>query len=122
MLCIVFQLLVVSEDGLRLVPEIYSVPTDKVEEEYRNPGSQKRVAGGRLPFMWAQSLYIVGRLLQDVSNVWRCTSSVAKHFVYRCSPPGRYWMGYRCRLGSLGNSSTPSRICDPWGSVSQNYT
>ncbi|CAL4060069.1 unnamed protein product, partial [Meganyctiphanes norvegica] len=59
------ELLVTTDDGLRLVPEIYSVPNDKVEAEYKEPGSQDREAVGRLPFMWAQSLYIVGRLLQD---------------------------------------------------------
>ncbi|KAK8383667.1 hypothetical protein O3P69_015842 [Scylla paramamosain] len=59
------KLLVTTEDGLRLVPEIYSVPGDKVEEEYKKPGSQQREVVGKLPFKWAQSLYIVGRLLQD---------------------------------------------------------
>lgn len=60
------QILVTTEDGLRLVPEIYSVPEDKVEEEYKQPGSQQRQVCGKLPFKWAQSLYVVGRLLQDV--------------------------------------------------------
>lgn len=55
-----------TEDGLRLVPEIYSVPADKVEAEYKEPGSQQREVAGKLPFKWAQSLYVVGRLLQDV--------------------------------------------------------
>ncbi|XP_050728859.1 probable phosphorylase b kinase regulatory subunit alpha isoform X4 [Eriocheir sinensis] len=59
------KLLVTTEDGLRLVPEIYSVPGDKVEAEYKKPGSQQREVVGKLPFKWAQSLYVVGRLLQD---------------------------------------------------------
>ncbi|KAK4317525.1 hypothetical protein Pmani_011373 [Petrolisthes manimaculis] len=59
------EVLVTTEDGLRLVPEIYTVPEELVEAEYKQPGSQKRVVAGKLPFMWAQSLYIVGRLLQD---------------------------------------------------------
>nr|XP_045617193.1 probable phosphorylase b kinase regulatory subunit alpha isoform X1 [Procambarus clarkii] len=59
------ELLVTTDDGLRLVPEIYSVPAEKVDAEYLEPGSQDRVAVGKLPFMWAQSLYIMGRLLQD---------------------------------------------------------
>ena len=29
------------------------------------PGSQPLEVGGRIPFMWAQSLYIVGRLLKE---------------------------------------------------------
>lgn len=67
-----------TEDGLKLVPELYAVPKDKVAGEYHEPGSQERVALGRCPFMWAQSLYILGKLLQEVS------------FIY-CMPNIDYW-------------------------------
>lgn len=60
------QLLIKTDDGLRLVPELYAVPASKVNDEYKNPGSQSREPLGRIPFMWAQSLYIIGRLLQEV--------------------------------------------------------
>ncbi|XP_054163933.1 probable phosphorylase b kinase regulatory subunit alpha isoform X2 [Oppia nitens] len=59
------QLLVKTEDGLKLVPEMYAVPGHLVEQEYQQPHSQERYAIGSCPFMWAQSLYIVGRLLQE---------------------------------------------------------
>ncbi|KAH6944332.1 hypothetical protein HPB50_002705 [Hyalomma asiaticum] len=59
------QVLLRTEDGLKLVPEMYAVPADKVESEYRNPHSQQRVHVGMTPFMWAQSLFIIGRLLQE---------------------------------------------------------
>ena len=59
------SLLVKTEDGLKLVPEMYAVPGHLVEEEYKEPHSQERYAIGSCPFMWAQSLYIVGRLLQE---------------------------------------------------------
>lgn len=62
---IVLQILIKTEDGLRLVPELYSVPANRVNDEYRCPGSQKREPVGRCPFMWAQSLYIIGKLLQE---------------------------------------------------------
>lgn len=52
---------------MRLVPELFAVPASKVADEYKNPGSQERVALGHCPFLWAQSLYILGKLLQDVS-------------------------------------------------------
>jgi phosphorylase kinase alpha/beta subunit len=58
-----------SEDGIKLVPEMYMVPLDKTEAEKSNPNSQSRVPVGRLPYMWAQSLYIVACLLKDVSFV-----------------------------------------------------
>jgi hypothetical protein len=58
-----------TEDGLKLVPELYAVPKDKVAGEYHEPGSQERDALGRCPFLWAQSLYILGKLLQEVSYI-----------------------------------------------------
>ncbi|CAB3360738.1 Hypothetical predicted protein [Cloeon dipterum] len=54
-----------TDDGLCLIPEMYAVAPDKVNEEYKNPGSQHRVAVGRCPLLWAQSLYILGKLLQE---------------------------------------------------------
>lgn len=59
------EILIKTEDGLRLVPELYAVPQNRVNDEYRCPGSQKREPVGRCPFMWAQSLYIIGKLLQE---------------------------------------------------------
>ena len=44
---------------------MYAVPGHLVEQEYKEPHSQERYAIGSCPFMWAQSLYIVGRLLQE---------------------------------------------------------
>ncbi|XP_016839253.1 probable phosphorylase b kinase regulatory subunit alpha isoform X1 [Nasonia vitripennis] len=54
-----------TEDGIRLVPELYAVLPGNVAAEYLEPGSQAREALGRSPFMWAQSLYILGKLLQE---------------------------------------------------------
>lgn len=51
------------------MPESYAVPADGVAAEYLNPGSQPREVVGRCPFLWGQSLYILGKLLQEVS--WR---------------------------------------------------
>lgn len=62
------QVMVKGEDGMKLVPELYAVPSNCVNAEYQEPGSQSRQAIGRCPFLWAQSLYILGRLLQDVSQ------------------------------------------------------
>lgn len=59
------NVMIKHEDGIKLVPELYAVPADKVNEEYKDPGSQERIALGRCPFIWAQSLYILGKLLQD---------------------------------------------------------
>uniref|UniRef100_A0A3Q3JHS8 Phosphorylase b kinase regulatory subunit n=1 Tax=Monopterus albus TaxID=43700 RepID=A0A3Q3JHS8_MONAL len=58
-------ILIRGRNGIKLVPELYSVPRDKVEEEYRNPHTVDRVAMGQLPHMWGQSLYILGCLLAE---------------------------------------------------------
>uniref|UniRef100_A0A8C4NU61 Phosphorylase b kinase regulatory subunit n=1 Tax=Dicentrarchus labrax TaxID=13489 RepID=A0A8C4NU61_DICLA len=58
-------ILIKQKDGIRLVPELYSVPPDKVEEEYMNPHSVERIPMGKCPLKWGQSLYILGNLLSE---------------------------------------------------------
>ncbi|XP_044196543.1 phosphorylase b kinase regulatory subunit alpha, skeletal muscle isoform isoform X2 [Thunnus albacares] len=58
-------ILIKQKDGIRLFPELYSVPPEKVEEEYENPHSVERVPMGKLPLKWGQSLYVLGNLLSD---------------------------------------------------------
>ncbi|XP_055604017.1 probable phosphorylase b kinase regulatory subunit alpha isoform X1 [Uranotaenia lowii] len=59
------EILVKTEEGMRLVPEMYAVPAEAVGAEYQSPGSQERIYVGRCPFLWGQSLYILGKLLQE---------------------------------------------------------
>ncbi|KAM9397236.1 phosphorylase b kinase regulatory subunit alpha, liver isoform 1-T1 [Salvelinus alpinus] len=59
------EVLIRGKPGIRLMPELYAVPPEKMEEEYRNPHSVDRVAMGQLPHMWGQSLYIVSSLLAE---------------------------------------------------------
>uniref|UniRef100_A0A8C5BBV4 Phosphorylase b kinase regulatory subunit n=1 Tax=Gadus morhua TaxID=8049 RepID=A0A8C5BBV4_GADMO len=58
-------ILIKQKDGIPLVPELYSVPHDKVEEEYGSPHSVERIPLGKLPLKWAQSLYVLGNLLAE---------------------------------------------------------
>ncbi|XP_037615654.1 phosphorylase b kinase regulatory subunit alpha, skeletal muscle isoform isoform X19 [Sebastes umbrosus] len=58
-------IMIKQKDGIRLLPELYSVPPDKVEEEYMNPHSVERLPMGKLPLKWGQSLYILGNLLAE---------------------------------------------------------
>uniref|UniRef100_A0A3Q1IQW4 Phosphorylase b kinase regulatory subunit n=1 Tax=Anabas testudineus TaxID=64144 RepID=A0A3Q1IQW4_ANATE len=58
-------ILIKQKDGIRLVPELYSVPPDKVEEEYMNPHTVQRIAMGKCPLKWGQSLYVLGNLLSE---------------------------------------------------------
>jgi phosphorylase kinase alpha/beta subunit len=55
-----------NEEGIKLVPELYAVTPECAEAESKEPSSQERVPLGRCPFLWAQSLYILSKLLQDV--------------------------------------------------------
>eukprot|EP00079_Xenopus_tropicalis_P014775 XP_004911720.1 PREDICTED: phosphorylase b kinase regulatory subunit alpha, liver isoform isoform X2 [Xenopus tropicalis] len=58
-------ILIRGKNGIRLVPELYAVPTDKIEEEYHNPHTVDRRPLGKIPHLWGQSLYILGSLLAE---------------------------------------------------------
>ncbi|XP_069617626.1 phosphorylase b kinase regulatory subunit alpha, liver isoform isoform X4 [Ranitomeya imitator] len=58
-------ILIRGKHGIRLVPELYAVPHNKIEEEYHNPHTVDRVTIGKLPHLWGQSLYILGNLLAE---------------------------------------------------------
>lgn len=55
----------VEENGQLLLPELYRVPLEAVEAEKAVPHSQTRIANENVPLVWAQSLFILGCLLQD---------------------------------------------------------
>uniref|UniRef100_A0AAY5K5T8 Phosphorylase b kinase regulatory subunit n=1 Tax=Esox lucius TaxID=8010 RepID=A0AAY5K5T8_ESOLU len=57
--------LIRGKPGIRMVPELYAVPPEKMDEEYMNPHTVDRVAMGQCPHMWGQSLYIVSSLLAE---------------------------------------------------------
>ncbi|XP_069355341.1 probable phosphorylase b kinase regulatory subunit alpha isoform X1 [Maniola hyperantus] len=59
------KIMIRKDDGIKLVPELYSVPADRADQEQVVPGSQERIPMGRCPFIWGQSLYILGKLLQE---------------------------------------------------------
>uniref|UniRef100_A0A3Q4H4A1 Phosphorylase b kinase regulatory subunit n=1 Tax=Neolamprologus brichardi TaxID=32507 RepID=A0A3Q4H4A1_NEOBR len=54
-------ILIKQKDGVRLLPELYSVPADKV----RHLDDLERIPMGKLPLRWGQSLYILGNLLAE---------------------------------------------------------
>ncbi len=59
------QNLLVKQNGQLLLPELYLVPEDKIEAERANPHSQTRIPNENVPLVWAQSLFILGEMLQD---------------------------------------------------------
>ena len=57
--------LLLERDGDRLLPELYRVPAEHIDAERRAPGSQTREPNENVPLVWAQSLYVLGALIQD---------------------------------------------------------
>ncbi|MDT4332265.1 glycoside hydrolase family 15 protein [Methylomonas sp. MED-D] len=57
--------LLVERNGQWLLPELYLVPEPAIAAEKRHPHSQERVPNENVPLVWAQSLFILGCLLQD---------------------------------------------------------
>ncbi len=57
--------LLVDQNGQRLLPELYVVPIDLIAAEKTSPHSQQRVPNENIPLVWAQSLFMLGSLIQD---------------------------------------------------------
>ena len=55
--------LAVCENAQPALPELYYVPPESIEAEREHPGSSRRLANANRPLVWAQSLWVVGRLL-----------------------------------------------------------
>jgi phosphorylase kinase alpha/beta subunit len=57
--------LLVEQNGQQLLPELYVVPKTLIAAEKANPHSQARVPNENIPLVWAQSLFMLGCLIQD---------------------------------------------------------
>jgi phosphorylase kinase alpha/beta subunit len=55
----------VERQGYQLLPELYFVPKAQIDAEKRNPQSQTRLPNENLPLVWAQSLYLLGQMMDD---------------------------------------------------------
>lgn len=55
----------VEVGGHRLLPELYFVPSAGIEAERARPHSQSRLPNDNVPLVWAQSLYLLGRMIRD---------------------------------------------------------
>lgn len=53
----------VERDGQLLLPELYYVPSEAIEAERAQPQSQTRLPNANVPLVWAQSLYLLGRMV-----------------------------------------------------------
>ena len=59
------NVMVEKGDVMKLIPEVFYVPEDKVEQEKKNPHSQERLPNDNVPLFWAQSLYILAKLIME---------------------------------------------------------
>ncbi|NEQ45576.1 MAG: glycosyl hydrolase family 15 [Leptolyngbya sp. SIOISBB] len=59
------EAIAVPKDGLKLLPELYYVPEEAIAAERENPGSQSRQPNDNVPLIWAQSLFLLGQLIED---------------------------------------------------------
>jgi phosphorylase kinase alpha/beta subunit len=55
----------VERQGYRLLPELYLVPQNLIAAEKQQPHSQTRIPNENLPLVWAQSLYLLGQMMDD---------------------------------------------------------
>lgn len=55
----------VEQNGYSLLPELYFVPQEHIEAERKEPHSQNRVPNENVPLVWAQSLFLLGAMLED---------------------------------------------------------
>lgn len=56
--------ILVTRDGQQLVPELYYVPEENIAGERAAPHSQERLPNENVPLVWAQSLYLLGKMLE----------------------------------------------------------
>ncbi|MCX7085875.1 MAG: glycoside hydrolase family 15 protein [Methylococcales bacterium] len=59
------EALLVEQNCQYLLPELYIVPADLIAAEKANPRSQDRIPNENVPLVWAQSLFMLGCLIQD---------------------------------------------------------
>ncbi|MBN2872476.1 MAG: hypothetical protein JXJ30_06170 [Halothiobacillaceae bacterium] len=78
--------LAVCENAQPALPELYYVPPESIDAEREHPGSSRRLANANRPLVWAQSLWVVGRLLlsgqitpTDIDPLGRHARGVADH-------------------------------------------
>lgn len=55
----------VERQGYRLLPELYYVPKAQIAKEKQQPHSQDRLPNENLPLVWAQSLYLLGQMIDE---------------------------------------------------------
>lgn len=59
------EAIAVQQDGFSLLPELYYVPAEAIAAERSQPGTQTRLPNENIPLIWAQSLFLLGQMLEE---------------------------------------------------------
>lgn len=102
--------LMVEQDGQRLLPELYYVPQESILAEKEDPGSQKRLPNDNLPLVWAQSLYLVGKMLDEELLVPDDIDPLGLHRIQHQRPPVRTSMVVLAQNEEVKNQLTQSGV------------
>eukprot|EP00123_Amoebidium_parasiticum_P014558 comp22555_c0_seq1/m.34320 comp22555_c0_seq1/g.34320 ORF comp22555_c0_seq1/g.34320 comp22555_c0_seq1/m.34320 type:complete len:1285 (-) comp22555_c0_seq1:310-4164(-) len=92
----------------KTLPMFYYVPHEKVQAEYQNPHSQERLPSNKAPFLWAQSLFILGALLSSgLVSVGEIDPLNRRHVLAPVPATGTMEIGFgeRHRVGSTSSIS-----------------
>lgn len=57
--------LAIDQNGYPLLPELFYVPLEAIEQEKAQPHTQPRLPNENVPLVWAQSLFYLGTMIQD---------------------------------------------------------
>ncbi|MDU0356037.1 glycoside hydrolase family 15 protein [Paraglaciecola aquimarina] len=115
----------VEQNGDLLLPELYYVPKENIELERKNPDSQDRVPNENVPLVWAQSLFLLGKMLQDGLILPDDLDPLGRRHIKPSSPPvvqlvflaedealQQELMDHGVRTESL-DSIAPVKVCRP---------
>lgn len=81
------QKLAIASEEDSLLPELYYVPREKLDEERERPHSQARLPNHNLPLVWAQSLYYLAEMLHDGLIVPADLDPLGRHRQVGTQPP-----------------------------------
>ncbi|XP_047392407.1 phosphorylase b kinase regulatory subunit alpha, liver isoform isoform X4 [Sciurus carolinensis] len=81
-------ILIRGKDGIHLVPELYSIPPDKVDEEYKNPHTVDRVPLGKLPHLWGRNknMKLSGRPYRHIGVLGTSKLYVIRNQIFTFTP------------------------------------
>uniref|UniRef100_A0A9L0SWA7 Phosphorylase b kinase regulatory subunit n=1 Tax=Equus caballus TaxID=9796 RepID=A0A9L0SWA7_HORSE len=101
-------ILIRGKNGIHLVPELYAIPPNKVDEEYKNPHTVDRVPQGKLPHLWVTVLAENNHIKELLRNHGVNVQTIADVRPIRVQP-GRILSHIYAKLGRNKNMKLSGR-------------